>query len=137
MILLQVCLRASKINKWYIDSGCSRHMTGDKSKFVNLKIKDGGKVSFGGNQSGKIAGIGEVANGKGAFVKDVYHVEGLCHNLLSVSQSTDRGNWVIFDYEECFIINKKNLSIDKEKLNMQLRAPRDGNCYTIELEKDF
>ena len=97
MILLQICLRASKSSKWYIDSGCSRHMTGDKNKFVNLKAKEGGKVSFGGNQSGRIVGIGEVQNANGAPVKDVYHVEGLCHNLLSVSQSADKDNWVIFD----------------------------------------
>ena len=137
MNLLQVCLKASKISKWYIDSGCSRHMTGDRNKFVSLKAKDGGKVSFGGNQSGKIIGIGEVANPSGTPVKDVYHVEGQCHNLLSVSQSADRDNWIIFDSEECFIINKKDLPIDKSKLKIQLRAPRDGNCYTIDLEKNF
>ena len=132
-----MCLKVSKSNKWYVDSGCSRHMTGDKSKFVNLKLKDGGKVSFGGNQSGKIIGIGEIGNANGAPVKDVYHIEGLCHNLLSVSQSTDKDNWVIFDSQECFIVNKRDLPINKEKLNIQLRAPRDGNCYTLDLENAF
>ena len=31
---------------WYVDSGCSRDMTGDKDMFVNLK-KDKGSVMFG------------------------------------------------------------------------------------------
>ena len=29
-------------NKWYLDSGCSRHMTGDKEQFNKLDAKDGG-----------------------------------------------------------------------------------------------
>ena len=57
---LQVCLKASKNKKWYIDSGCWRHMTGDRDKFKSLVIKDGATVTFGGNQSGKITGVGEV-----------------------------------------------------------------------------
>ncbi|KAI9125565.1 hypothetical protein K1719_002983 [Acacia pycnantha] len=47
----EICLRASNPNKWYIDSGCSRHMTGDQSKFASIKHKEGGKVTFGGNES--------------------------------------------------------------------------------------
>ena len=35
-------------------------MTGDRDKFKSLVIKDGAKVNFGGNQSGKITGVGEV-----------------------------------------------------------------------------
>ena len=62
-------------------------MTGDKDKFNSLVVKDGAKVSFGGNQSGKITGVGKVGP-----VQDVYLVDGLCHNLLNVSQSTDKGN---------------------------------------------
>ena len=61
-------------------------MTGDQSKFVSIKPKDGGKMTFSGNQSRKIAGIGEIGNNEGPQIKDVYLVEGLCHNLLSVSQ---------------------------------------------------
>jgi len=42
--------------RWYLDSGCSRHMTGEKSMFLTLTMKEGGTVGFGGNQSGKIIG---------------------------------------------------------------------------------
>ena len=91
-------------------------MTGDRDKFKSLVIKDGAKVNFGGNQSGKITGVGEVGP-----IQDVYLVDGLCHNLLSVSQSTDKGNWVIFDSHECFIVDKNDLDIDKTILNASLR----------------
>ena len=32
--------------EWYIDSGCSSHMTRDQDKFISLKRK-GGNVAFG------------------------------------------------------------------------------------------
>ncbi|CAN0883789.1 hypothetical protein LINGRAHAP2_LOCUS14637, partial [Linum grandiflorum] len=34
-------------NEWYLDSGCSHHMTGDASLFLEIKYKIGGKVTFG------------------------------------------------------------------------------------------
>lgn len=40
---------------WYVDNGCSRHMTGDKRKFLTLKKTNGSKVRFGGNSSTKVA----------------------------------------------------------------------------------
>jgi hypothetical protein len=44
-----------KEDLWYVDSGCSKHMTGNKDKFLNLK-KQKGKVTFGDNASGNILG---------------------------------------------------------------------------------
>jgi hypothetical protein len=40
--------------QWYIDSGCSKHMTGDKDKFFTLTKKDKDKITFGDNVSSKI-----------------------------------------------------------------------------------
>ncbi|KAH9680653.1 Integrase catalytic domain-containing protein [Citrus sinensis] len=52
-----------KKNKWYLDSGCSRHMIGNYSWFSSFtKIENGGDVSFGDNSKGKIIGIGNVGN---------------------------------------------------------------------------
>ncbi|GMJ08622.1 hypothetical protein HRI_004531400 [Hibiscus trionum] len=46
--------KAQSQNSWYLDSGCSRHMTGDKSRFMDLKPKSGGVVTFGDNSKGHI-----------------------------------------------------------------------------------
>ena len=43
----QVALKANASNTWYLDSGCSRHMTGNKSFFKSLVMEDGGFVTFG------------------------------------------------------------------------------------------
>jgi hypothetical protein len=46
-------------DEWYIDSGCSTHMTGDQNKFISLN-KKGGSVAFGDDSSVKILGKGVV-----------------------------------------------------------------------------
>nr|GFC67958.1 putative ribonuclease H-like domain-containing protein [Tanacetum cinerariifolium] len=44
-------------DKGVIDSGCSRHMTGNMSYLSNFKELNGGYVAFGGNpKGGKISG---------------------------------------------------------------------------------
>jgi hypothetical protein len=55
-----------KKNPWYIDSGCSKHMTGDKSKFLTLSDSKSGNVTFGNDAPGKVKGKGIVSlsNGK-------------------------------------------------------------------------
>jgi hypothetical protein len=50
-----------KKNPWYIDSGCSKHMTGDKSKFLTLSDSKSGNVTFGNDAPGKIKGKGIVS----------------------------------------------------------------------------
>ena len=76
---------------WYIDSGCSKHMSGDKSKFMSLIEHKSGNVTFGNDAPGKIRGkvMVSLSNGKGK-AQDVLFVDGLKHSLLSVSQMCDR-----------------------------------------------
>ncbi|KAJ9560080.1 hypothetical protein OSB04_005240 [Centaurea solstitialis] len=73
-------------NLWHVDSGCSRHMTGIMSLLENFKRFDGGHVAFGDNpKGGKVSGKGKISKGMMTF-EDVYYVEQLKYNLLSVSQ---------------------------------------------------
>ena len=60
-------------------------MTGDMSCLHNFKSFDGGYVAFGGDcKGGRISGKGQVSKGKMTF-EDVFYVEQLRYNLLSVS----------------------------------------------------
>nr|XP_027090322.1 muscle M-line assembly protein unc-89-like [Coffea arabica] len=49
-----------KKSKWFIDSGCSKHMTSDASQFIKLKPKTSGKVTFGDDNKAKTVGIGDI-----------------------------------------------------------------------------
>ncbi|GJV55690.1 hypothetical protein Tco_1456695 [Tanacetum coccineum] len=58
---------------WYLDSGCSKHMTGDHSRLVKKFI---GKVRFRNDHFGAIMGYEEYVIGE-SVISNVYYVEGL------------------------------------------------------------
>ena len=60
-------------------------MTGEKSNFLSLAATQGGSVAFDNGKSGTIVGIGKMDESLSHSIKDVYLVDGLMHNLLSVS----------------------------------------------------
>jgi hypothetical protein len=93
-----------KTNPWYIDSGFSKHMTGEKGNFLSLSENKSGNVTFGNDATGKIKGKGMVSlsNGKGK-AQDVLLVDGMKHNLFSVSQMCNRGCEVVFTSKDCKI----------------------------------
>ena len=72
-------------NQWYLDSGCSRHTTSDKTKFCLLTEGEGGQVTFGGNSKDKIIKSGKVGKNLSSCIDDVMLIEGLAYNLLSIS----------------------------------------------------
>src|SRR3954469_16603999 len=96
---------------WYLDSGCSRHMTGRRSMFQDLVLKSAGEVKFGGDQKGKIIGSGTISTGNSPSITNVLLVYGLAHNLLSISQLSDNGYDIIFDQKDdsvLFTSKRKN-----------------------------
>jgi hypothetical protein len=93
-----------KEDLWYVDSGCSKHMTRNKDNFLNLK-KQKGKVTFGDNASGNILGKGIVILGKDK-ARDVLLFEKLKPSLLSVSETCDQGYICIFDSHKCDVEEK-------------------------------
>nr|GEX58031.1 hypothetical protein [Tanacetum cinerariifolium] len=76
-------------DKGVIDSGFSRHMTGNMSYLFEFEVINGGYVAFGGNPKGaKITGKCKIRTRKLDF-DDVYFVKELKFNLFSVSQMCD------------------------------------------------
>ncbi|GJW67079.1 putative ribonuclease H-like domain-containing protein [Tanacetum coccineum] len=118
--------------KGVIDSGCSRHMSGNKSYLSDYKEINGGFVAFGGNpKGGKITGKGKIWSGKLDF-KDVYFVKELKFNLFSVSQMCDKKNSVLFTDTECFFLSPDFKLLDESQV--LLRVPRKNNMYSFDLK---
>ncbi|GJX48458.1 putative reverse transcriptase domain-containing protein [Tanacetum coccineum] len=77
----EVCLRTClEPDEWIKDSGCSQHMTGNKSLFSTYKAYDGGNVVFGSNLKGKIIGKGTISNDS-LTISNVEHADNLAVNL--------------------------------------------------------
>ncbi|GKF25880.1 hypothetical protein Tco_0081774 [Tanacetum coccineum] len=73
-------------DKGVIDSGCSRHMTGNMSYLIDYEEIDEGYVAIGGNpKGGKITGKGTIKTSNLDF-ENVYFIRELKFNLFSVSQ---------------------------------------------------
>ncbi|GJT68127.1 ribonuclease H-like domain-containing protein [Tanacetum coccineum] len=118
--------------KGVIDSGCSRHMTGNKSYLSDYEEIDGGFVAFGGNpKGGKITGKGKIRIGKLDF-EDVYFVKELKFNLFSVSQMCDKKNSVLFTDTECVVLSPDFKLLDESQV--LLRVPRKNNMYSVDLK---
>jgi len=78
--------KVSLKKSWYIDSGCSKHMTGDASKFTHISPKKSGHVTYGDNNKGRILGVGKIGTNSSTSIENVLLVDSLKHSLSSVSQ---------------------------------------------------
>jgi hypothetical protein len=80
-----------------IDSGCSRHMTGDKGWFSSLvPVVTRRYITFGDNGHGHVLSKGEIKVSDKITLRHVSLVQSLGYNLLSVSQLLDDGFEVLF-----------------------------------------
>ena len=102
-------------------------MTGDKSKLTNLVMWKSGFVTYGDNNKGRIIGEGNIGNSHKTQIRNVLLVEGLKHNLLSISLLSDKGLKITFDNNCCLICNAKNGEIIHV-------GKRIGNIYMLDIE---
>ncbi|KAJ9567677.1 hypothetical protein OSB04_003643 [Centaurea solstitialis] len=109
---------------WYLDSGCSKHMTGRKEILHNFKPKFCGSVQFGNEQYAPIVGYGDVIQDK-VTIKKVSLVEGLGHNLFSIGQFCDKDLEVGFKKRRCVVKTESGKEL--------LIGTRRRNLYKIDL----
>ncbi|KHN19736.1 hypothetical protein glysoja_024837, partial [Glycine soja] len=83
------------VNLWYLDTGCSNHMTGHREWFVNIDDKVKSKIKFANYNSVTVEGIGKVMiqrkDGQHSFINDVLYVPNMKNNLLSLGQLLEKG----------------------------------------------
>ncbi|GJX27738.1 retrovirus-related pol polyprotein from transposon TNT 1-94 [Tanacetum coccineum] len=129
----EICLGVDlEPDKWIKDSGCSKHITGNRNLFSTYKEYNGGNVIFGSNLRGNIIGKCTIFNDS-LNIDNVEHVDNLGFNLLSVGQICDNKRRVTFSKHDSEItkdgkvigrgITKKGLYV------MKLRnKPKDKIC---------
>nr|GEW61236.1 hypothetical protein [Tanacetum cinerariifolium] len=89
-----------------VDSGCSKHITGNLKLLINFVEKFLGTMKFGNDQIKPILGYGDLVQGA-VTIKRVYFVEGLNYNLFSVGQFCDADLEVAFRKSTCYIRDLK------------------------------
>nr|GEV18529.1 hypothetical protein [Tanacetum cinerariifolium] len=110
---------------WYLDFGCSKHMTGNRSQLMNFVSKFLGTIRFENDHIAKIMGYGDYQL-RNVTISRVYCVKGLGHNMLSVGQFCDAYLEVAFGKNTCFIRNLDGVDL--------IFIYRDTNLYIIFLD---
>eukprot|EP00253_Pinus_taeda_P001991 PITA_01991 len=94
---------------WFLDSGCSNHMTGNIALFFALDKNMKSEVTLGTNSKIYVMGKGEVKiftkQGERKTIADVYYVPGMRCNLLSIGQLVQKGYIVFFVNNVCTIMD--------------------------------
>nr|GEZ83175.1 integrase, catalytic region, zinc finger, CCHC-type, peptidase aspartic, catalytic [Tanacetum cinerariifolium] len=121
LVKIEAPKKLPKIVLWYLDSRCSKHMSGNRSQLMNFVSKFLGTVRFGNDHIARIMGFGDYQLGN-VTISRVYYVEGLGHNLCSVGQFCDADLEVAFQKNTCFIRNLEGVDL--------LFGSRDTNLYT-------
>lgn len=78
---------------WFLDSGCSNHMTGEKGWFTKLDESFKHSVRLGNSSRLAVQGRGDIifeVEGLTQVVTDVYYVPTLTNNLLSIGQLQEK-----------------------------------------------
>lgn len=93
-LLLMAYVEANREDVWFLDSGCSNHMTGNKEWFYSLEGDFDRSVRLGNNMKMSVVAKESIrvqAEGITQVITDVYNVPALKNNLLSISQLQEKG----------------------------------------------
>ena len=117
-------MQGNRKNLWYLDSGCSRHMPGDSTLLTEFKERAGPSITFGDDNKGYTMGYGLISKDN-VIIEEVALVDGLKHNLLSISWLCDKGNSVKINSEACVMTNKRSNKV-------VLTEVRKGDVYLVD-----
>nr|GEV50469.1 integrase, catalytic region, zinc finger, CCHC-type, peptidase aspartic, catalytic [Tanacetum cinerariifolium] len=109
-----------------VDSGCTKHMTGNLKLLCNFVKKFLGTVRFGNDQFAPILRYGDLVQGN-VMINRVYYVKGLNHNLFSIGQFCDADLEVAFRKSTYFVKDLQG--------NDLLIGNRGSDLYTISLQE--
>ncbi|GJR75205.1 hypothetical protein Tco_0087570 [Tanacetum coccineum] len=108
-LLMEICLKVDlEPDEWIKDSGCSKHMMGNRKLFSTYKAYNGGNVIFGSNLRGNIIGKGQICDNK-------------CRITFSEHDSEITKDGKVIGYSQnskAYIILNKHTRKVKESLNV-------------------
>lgn len=97
---------AQREDVWFLDSGCSNHMCGDKKMFCELNEDFRQMVRLGNNTRISVMGKGNVrlkVNNINHVVTEVFFVPELKNSFLSIGQLQERGLAILIQHGMCRI----------------------------------
>ena len=88
-------LKETKLEIWYLDSGCSNHMTSHREWLIHFDKSRKSQIRFDDNKIIQAKGTGDILirrkDGNQAMIKDVLYVPATKSNLISIGQLIEKG----------------------------------------------
>ena len=131
----------SNVKGWWIDTGATRHICGDKNLFSEYKhMDDGEKLYMGNSFASNVEGKGNVllkfTSRKVVTLTDVLHVPEIRKNLVSGPILSKKGFKLVFESDR-FILTKAGMYVGKGylteglfKLNVLVTNTMNNNKNT-------
>lgn len=98
---------------WYLDTGASNHMTGNRSMLMSLDETVKGTVKFGDDSVVEICGKGAVMyqckNQEHRVLTEVYYIPRLRSNIISLGQLDESGYKIVIEGGELCIFDRERL----------------------------
>jgi hypothetical protein len=122
---------ASRGSSWIIDSGCTNHMTEEKKMFTSyIKNRDSqDTIIFGDGNQGKVKGLGKIAITTEHWISNVFLVESLGYNLLSISQLCHLGYNCLFTNINVSVLRRSDGSLP-------FKGVLDDKLYLVDFSKE-
>lgn len=96
---------------WFLDSGCSNHMSGDKRWFVEIDQSFRQSVRLGNDSKMVVMGKGSIrmqVEGRTHTITEVFYVPELKNNLLSIGQLQEKKLAILIHENVCKIYHPIN-----------------------------
>ncbi|KAK1433672.1 hypothetical protein QVD17_10587 [Tagetes erecta] len=122
---------------WFLDSGCSHHMCGNKERFIQLDLNFSHSVKLGNDTRLNVSGRGQIKLKfqEGTYViQDVYYVPDLKNNLLSIGQLQQRGLSFLIASNICKIYHPQKGLIMQSHMSANRMFPLVEQTKEMEME---
>ncbi|RVW66685.1 Retrovirus-related Pol polyprotein from transposon TNT 1-94 [Vitis vinifera] len=136
--------QSRKEDVWFLDSGCSNHMCGNKLWFSDLDEEFRQSVKLGNNSKMTVLGKGNIrmqVAGVTQVITDVFYIPELRNNLLSVGQLQEKGVAILIQHGECRVyhpekglIMQTSMSANRMFILPARVMPKAPTCFQITLE---
>nr|GEW31992.1 retrovirus-related Pol polyprotein from transposon TNT 1-94 [Tanacetum cinerariifolium] len=117
---------------WYLDSGCSKHMTGDRSRLMNFLKKFIGTVRFGNDHFGAIMVYGDYVIGNNVIsrhakvLSNMFAVQSLQEQIMVMAST-----FKLFELRSINDLTRKDLVRGLPRLKFE----KDHLCSACQLGK--
>ncbi|WJZ92508.1 hypothetical protein VitviT2T_011498 [Vitis vinifera] len=136
--------QSRKEDVWFLDSGCSNHMCGNKLWFSDLDEEFRQSVKLGNNSKMTVLGKGNIrmqVAGVTQVITGVFYIPELRNNLLSVGQLQEKGVAILIQHGECKVyhpekglIMQTSMSANRMFILPARVMPKAPTCFQITLE---